>query len=190
MDVDYSAEDLPNVVLRVLLVASICETMDFIFRRILRYWICWNLSEIFIICSNLSKFFIICSNLSEFLIICSNLSEFFVKICSNLSDFFFLCCLNMSKLWIHFVKMLKLSVIFTFVWVANAIPIQKFYQFGVEHGDAELPRIFHESSSPEISLTVPVKYYGESYSSVFVSAFTYIDKNEGFSNFGAFQISI
>ncbi|KAK7591209.1 hypothetical protein V9T40_002822 [Parthenolecanium corni] len=52
----------------------------------------------------------------------------------------------------------------------DAVPLGRFYSYGPEVGDSELPKTQHEVSSPEISLRVPIKYYGESYTSLFVNS--------------------
>lgn len=53
----------------------------------------------------------------------------------------------------------------------SAITRDQFYPYG--HGvDQRLPR-GAEVSSPEIGLSVPIVFYGETYESIFVSTFIY-----------------
>ncbi|XP_065209284.1 nidogen [Planococcus citri] len=56
------------------------------------------------------------------------------------------------------------------VWNVGAIPIQRFYSYGEQYGDAQLSKVDHEAYTPEIQLRVPVKFYSEVYSSLFVNA--------------------
>lgn len=73
------------------------------------------------------------------------------------------------------MKMFRLKLLcrlvlgYFFVSVVQCIPVQRFYPFGPENGDNQLPRSTHESYSSEIQLRVPVKFYSETYPSLFVS---------------------
>lgn len=51
----------------------------------------------------------------------------------------------------------------------DAVPVEKFYPFGSEHGDTALSKNARETSSPEIQLRVPVKFYSDLYNSLYVS---------------------
>lgn len=55
--------------------------------------------------------------------------------------------------------------------IANAVPIHKFYPFGTKYGDHQLPKYIQEVSSAENILKVPIKFYGENYTSIYVSRF-------------------
>ncbi|XKL63994.1 hypothetical protein PGB90_006358 [Kerria lacca] len=54
--------------------------------------------------------------------------------------------------------------------IANAVPIHKFYPFGTKYGDHQLPKYIQEVSSAENILKVPIKFYGENYTSIYVNA--------------------
>ena len=66
-------------------------------------------------------------------------------------------------------RLLALAVIFAELVRVDAIPVDKFYPFGSEHGDAALPKNARETSTSEITLRVPVKFYGYEYSQLYVS---------------------
>lgn len=63
-------------------------------------------------------------------------------------------------------------ILFEF-YIVVAVSVNKFYDFGIEHGDKELSKLQYQASSDELKLKVPVKFYGESYSSLYVSYFHY-----------------
>jgi hypothetical protein len=65
---------------------------------------------------------------------------------------------------------LTITVLLTLLCVrVNAVPVEKFYPFGLNHGDTALPKNVRDTVSAEISLRVPVNFYGTSYSSLYVS---------------------
>ncbi|XP_067009862.1 nidogen isoform X2 [Anabrus simplex] len=64
--------------------------------------------------------------------------------------------------------LLLLGVLIALVSVARALPKSRFYDYGPAL-DKNLQRDEHDTSSPEIQLTVPIVFYGETYRSIFVN---------------------
>jgi len=55
------------------------------------------------------------------------------------------------------------------VSLCSAIPRELLYPYG-DGEDQALPQEQDEASSPEISLNVPIVFYGETYNSIYVSS--------------------
>lgn len=59
------------------------------------------------------------------------------------------------------------------IFGTNAIPIDKFYPFGRDNGDSQLETtssVNADTVNGEITLKVPIKFYGDSYTAIYVSA--------------------
>ena len=55
-----------------------------------------------------------------------------------------------------------------------AIPRERLYPFGSDHGDSRLEEA-DDISSTEIALNVPVAFYDDVFYSIYVSIYTYLD---------------
>lgn len=74
----------------------------------------------------------------------------------------FQCCVKRGEMW-------TCAGVLALVACASAVTRDQFYPHGPGY-DQTLPR-GSEVLSPEISLKVPIKFYGETYDTLFVSSF-------------------
>lgn len=75
----------------------------------------------------------------------------------------FQCCVKRGEMW-------TCAGVLALLACASAVTRDQFYPHGPGYLDQNLPR-GSEVSSPEISLKVPIKFYGETYDTIFVSSF-------------------